>query len=122
MNIEEYRDLCMSFSGVTEGFPFDGNTLVFKVMGKMFALTDVDEFRSINLKADPEYCIELREMYSGINPGYHMSKKHWNTVETDGSVDDELIVKLIKDSYDLVVSGLTRKLKEELAELSQNKH
>ena len=70
MNIEEYRDFCLLLPGVTEEFPFDINTLVFKVMGKMFSLTDVDSFASMNLKADPEYSIELREMYSGINPGY----------------------------------------------------
>jgi len=114
MNIEEYRDFCLSFPGVSEAFPFDSQTLVFKVMGKMFALTDVDEFKSINLKADPTYSIELRELYSGIKPGYHMNKKHWNTIETDGSVADELLYKLIKDSYTLVAKGLNKKLKDEL--------
>lgn len=117
MNIEEYRDFCLSFPGVTEEFPFNASTLVFKVMGKMFVLTDVDKFESFNAKADPEYSIELRENYSGINPGYHMSKKHWNTIDTDGSVDDELMYKLLKDSYGLVVKGLTKKLKEELKSL-----
>ena len=117
MNIEEYRDYCLALPGVTEGFPFNASTLVFKVMGKMFALTDVDHFNFINLKADPEYCIELRELYSGIKPGYHMSKSSWNSVYTDGSVDDELMYKLIKDSYDLVVLSLTKKLKEELKNL-----
>lgn len=117
MNIEEYRDYCLTLPGVSEEFPFDINTLVFKVMGKMFALTDVDSFVSMNLKADPEYSIELREMYSGVNPGFHMNKKHWNTIHTDGSVDDDLMYRLIKDSYDLVVSGLTKKLKEELKSL-----
>ena len=82
MNIEEYREYCIGKPGVTEGFPFDLNTLVFKVMGKMFALTNVDLFVSINLKCDPDYAIELREQYEGIKPGYHMSKKHWNTCDT----------------------------------------
>lgn len=118
MNIEEYRDYCLSLPGVTEEFPFDAETLVFKVMGKMFALTDVDAFKSINLKAEPEYCIELRELYSGINPGFHMNKKHWNTVDTDGSVDDDLMYKLINDSYALVVKGLTKKLKEQLKDMT----
>lgn len=118
MNIEEYRDFCLALPGVAEDFPFDENTLVFKVMNKMFALSNVDDFKSMNLKADPEYCIELREMYSGIKPGFHMSKKHWNTIDTDGSVDDGLMYKLIKDSYDLVVEGLTKKLKDELGKLS----
>lgn len=117
MNIEEYRDYCLALPGVTEGFPFDASTLVFKVMGKMFALTDVDQFDFINLKADPEYCIELRELYSGIKPGYHMSKTNWNSVYTDGSVEDTLIYSLIKNSYDIVAAGLTKKLKEELSQL-----
>lgn len=118
MNIEEYRDYCLSLPGVTEEFPFDSKTLVFKVMGKMFALTDVETFNSVNLKADPEYSIELRELYSGIKPGFHMNKKHWNTVETDGSVDDELIYKLIDDSYTLVEKGLSKKLKDQLKEMT----
>lgn len=117
MNIEEYREYCLGKKGVTEEFPFDENTLVFKVMGKMFALTDVEGFVSINLKCDPEKAIELREQYSGVSPGWHMSKKHWNTVETSGIVEDQLIYQWIDDSYDLVVKGLTKKLKEELAQL-----
>lgn len=114
MNIEEYHNFCLKLPGVTEEFPFDKDTLVFKVMGKMFALTDVDTFESFNAKCDPEDCIELREQYSGINPGYHMSKKHWNTVSTDGSVSDELMYKLIRNSYELVVTGLTKKDKAAL--------
>lgn len=109
MNIEEYHNYCLSKAGVTEEFPFDEETLVFKVMGKMFALTDVDHFVSINLKCDPERAIELREIYSGILPGYHMSKKHWNTVMIDGSVDDQLLIELIDHSYNLVVAGLPKK-------------
>ena len=118
MNIEEYRDFCLALPGVTEEFPFDESALVFKVMGKMFALSNVDKFEGINLKADPDYSVELRELYSGINPGYHMNKKHWNTIDTDGSVDDVLMYKLIKDSYNLVVSGLTKNMKAELDSLS----
>ena len=114
MNIEEYRNFCLGLPGVTEDFPFDVETLVFKVMGKMFALTDVDTFKSFNAKCKPEDCIELREQYSGIKPGYHMSKKHWNTISTDGSVPDELMRELIRNSYDLVVAGLTKKAREEL--------
>jgi predicted DNA-binding protein (MmcQ/YjbR family) len=117
MNIEEYRDYCLAKKGVTEGFPFDETTLVFKVMGKMFALTGVNSFEYVNLKCDPEKAIELREENSGITPGYHMSKKHWNSVAMDGSVDDDLIVELIDHSYDLVVKSLTKALKQELAEL-----
>ena len=117
MNIEEYRNFCLGLPGVTEDFPFDEETLVFKVMGKMFALTDVDIFKSFNAKCKPEDCIELRERYSGIKPGYHMSKNHWNTIFTDGSVPDELMYELISNSYDLVVAGLTKKAREALKKL-----
>ncbi len=117
MNIEEYRTYCLSKPGTSEGFPFDENTLVFKVMGKMFALADVDEFKSINLKCNPELAIELREQYHSINPGYHMSKVHWNTVDVNGDVPDQKLYELIDLSYNLVVKGLTKKLKEELKNL-----
>lgn len=114
MNIEEYREFCLSKPGVSEGFPFDNKTLVFKVMGKIFALTDVDEFVGINLKCDPEYALELREKYEGVIAGYHMSKKHWNTVSTSSDVSDKTLRHLINHSYELVVSKLTKKQKEEL--------
>ncbi len=114
MNIEEFRNYCIAKKGVTEEFPFDETTLVFKVMGKMFAITGIDTFEGINLKCDPEKAIDLRERYSGVKPGYHMSKKHWNTVATDGSVEDTLIYEWIDDSYDLIVKSLTKKLREEL--------
>lgn len=117
MDIEQCREYCISKAGVTEEFPFDENTLVFKVMGKMFALCDVNEFKSINLKCDPELAITLREQYEGVNPGYHMNKKHWNTVEMDGSIDDRLLKEWIDNSYGLIVSSLTKKLKEELKNL-----
>ena len=120
MNIEEYREYCIAKPGVTEGFPFDDKVLVFKVMGKMFALTDVDEFQSINLKCNPEYAIELRERYEGITGGYHMSKKHWNTCKNDSDISDDFMKELINNSYDLVVSKLTKKLKEELKQLVNN--
>ena len=117
MNIEQYRDYCLAKKGVTEGFPFDESTLVFKVMGKMFALTGVESFEYINLKCDPEKAIELREEYPAIQPGYHMSKKHWNSVYLDGSLSDEFIFQLVDDSYNLIISSLTKKLQAELAEL-----
>ena len=107
MNIETYRSYCLTKKGVTEEFPFDQDTLVYKVMGKMFALADVDTFQSINIKCDPEKAIQLRETYEGVTPGYHMSKKHWNTVLTDGSVADSLIFQWIDDSYQLVVDKLS---------------
>jgi|SRR3989344_195751 len=114
MNIEEFRDYCIQKKGVTEEFPFDKNTLVFKVMGKMFALADVDLFESINLKCDPERAVELREQFQGVLPGYHMSKIHWNTVLVDADVSDKLLFQMIDDSYHLVAKSLTKKLKEEL--------
>lgn len=117
MNIESFRTYCLAKKGVTEEFPFDANTLVFKVMGKMFALADVDLFESINLKCDPERSIELREQFPGIEPGFHMNKNHWNTVSMNGSVPDTLTIELIDHSYDLVVSKLSRSLKTELEKL-----
>ena len=117
MNIEELREYCISQKGVTEEFPFDETTLVFKVMGKMFALTDIEGELSVNLKCDPEKAIELREQFTCVLPGYHMSKVHWNTVKIDGSVSDKQIQSWIDDSYNLIVSKLTRKQKEELERL-----
>lgn len=118
MNIEEFREYCLAKPGTTEETPFGPDTLVFKVMGKMYALTGIDSFEFINLKCDPEYAIELREKYDGsIRPGYHMNKKQWNSVDTDGSVPNDLIIKLIDDSYDLIVAKLPKKVKEELENL-----
>ena len=118
MNIESFRDYCLSFSGVSEEFPFDKNTLVFKVMGKMFALCNVDNFESINLKCDPIKVIALREEFPDlVLPGYHMSKKHWNTVSMKGRLPDNLIKDWIKDSYDLVVAKLPERERERLKRL-----
>lgn len=117
MNIEEYRDYCIAKKGVTEHFPFDETTLVFKVMNKMFALADVDAFRFINLKCEPEKTVELREQYNGIKPGYHMSKVHWNSVYVNQDVPDKLIYQLIDDSYNLIVTSLTKKLQQKLEKL-----
>lgn len=111
MNIEEFRDYCIKKQEVTEEFPFDETTLVFKVAGKMFALTDVEGDFSINLKCDPEKAIELREKHPCVSPGYHMNKKHWNTINIDGSVSDEILHEWINHSYDLVVAGLPKKLR-----------
>ncbi|MCI5056543.1 MAG: MmcQ/YjbR family DNA-binding protein [Flavobacteriales bacterium] len=115
MNIEEFRSYCLSKKGVTESFPFDENTLVFKVLNKMFGATSLneDEFR-VNLKCDPEKAIELREQYDDIIPGYHMSKKHWNTVYFERGLEDAFLIELIEHSYDLVVNGLSKKLRSEL--------
>ncbi len=117
MNIEEFREYCLSKKGVTESFPFDEQTLVFKAI-KMFALTNIEgEFR-VNLKCDPERAVQLREEYpDNILPGYHMSKKHWNTVIVEGSVPEKLIYELIDHSYHLIVHSLTKKQKQELDNL-----
>ena len=109
MDIESYREYCLAKPFVTEEFPFDENVLVFKVLGKMFALTDVQQFESVNLKCDPDIAIELREQYVAVIPGYHMSKKHWNTVMMNQSIPDSLFKKWIDDSYDLVVAGLPKR-------------
>ena len=114
MNIESYREYCLVKAGVTEAFPFDENVLVFKVLGKMFALTDVNEFEFVNLKCNPERAVELREKHPAVTPGYHMSKKHWNSVAIDGSISDEIINSWIDDSYDLIVEKLPKKEKEKL--------
>jgi len=120
MNIEQFRDFCLLKEGVTESFPFDQNTLVFKVAGKMFALTSLKDWEEgiqfINLKCDPEYAIELRSTYESIDPGYHMSKKHWNSVRIyKGEIPYELISQLITQSYDLVVKSLTKKQREQIS-------
>ena len=109
MNIESFREYCLRKKGVTESFPFDETTLVFKVSGKMFALTDLENNFSINLKCEPEKAIELRERHPSVVPGYHMNKRHWNTIRIDGSIEDELIYGWIDDSYDLVVASLSKK-------------
>src|SRR5687767_2164439 len=102
MDIERYRAYCLAKKGVTEEFPFDHNTLVFKVMGKMFALTNVQDFSSVNLKVEPEAGTQLREQFSSVVPGYHMNKKHWITVQMDGSISDKLLYQWIDNSYQLV--------------------
>jgi predicted DNA-binding protein (MmcQ/YjbR family) len=114
MNIEEYREYCLTKPQTSEGLPFDDNVLVFKVAGKMFALTDLQLFESINLKCDPDRALELRAEHPGIIGGYHMNKKHWNTVSTDGSVSDKLIFELIDHSYHLVCSSFSKKKQQEL--------
>ena len=114
MNLEAYRKYCLSKKGVTEEFPFGEDVLVYKVMGKMFSLTDIGEFSSINLKVEPERGVELRERYPSVLPGYHMNKKHWITVLMDGSVPDAEIRLWTDESYSLVVAGLTKSQKKAL--------
>lgn len=115
MDFRALRDYCTARPGVTEEFPFGETTLVFKVMGKMFALTDVKALPlTVNLKCDPDLAAELREQYAAVQPGYHMNKTHWNTVELDGSLTDDEVRRMIDHSYELVVRGLTRKDRERL--------
>lgn len=117
MNIEEFREYCLSKKGVTECFPFDETTLVFKVLNKMFTLTDIEDKFSFNVKCDPGKADELRSVYPCVLPGYHMNKQQWNTVIVDGSVSDRLLKEWIDDSYDLIVAKMTKKQKQILADI-----
>jgi len=118
MNIEELREYCLSQKATEECFPFDEETLVFKVMGKAFLLTGIESKPlQFNVKCDPEKTIALREKYSCVLPGYHMNKKHWNTVVCDNSVPVKLYKEWIKHSYEMVVTGLSRKQKAELEKI-----
>lgn len=114
MNVENFRIYCLHKKGVTESFPFDKSTLVFKVANKMFALTGLDnpEFK-VNLKCDPERSLDLREEYNCIQPGYHMNKKLWNTVTPQGCIPKELFYELVDHSYILIVENLPKKVKIE---------
>ena len=120
MTIEEFRDYCLSKPGSSESFPFDEDVLVFKVMNKMFTLTSLKKWEegdhSVNLKCDPEKAIAYRQKYpDDVFPGYHMSKKHWNTVVIEyGNLDENLIKHMINHSYELVVSKLPKRDREKL--------
>lgn len=118
MDIESAREYCLQKKGVTEDFPFDETTLVIRVMNKMFVLMDLENPDKITMKCDPEYAIELRERYSGIEGAYHFNKKYWNQVMFDGSVSDSLIKQLIDHSYEEVIKKFTRKLRAEYDALS----
>ena len=118
MNLETYYEYCLSKKGVTEHFPFDHDTLVFKVGGKMFALSSLNQWEkgepSVNLKCDPDYAQELRGQYADIQPAFHMSKTHWNTVAVNSEVSDKFVKELIDDSYQLIFKSLTKKLQSEI--------
>ncbi len=116
MDIEEIREYCLTKPGTTESLPFDETTLVFKVMSKMYCLLNMEPPFSINLKCLPEKAIELREEFEEVQPGFHMNKKHWNTILIDGNLRDKQITEWIDDSYNLVAAGLTKKEKEELTD------
>lgn len=123
MNLETYYEYCLSKKGVTEHFPFDEDTLVFKVGGKMFALSSLLQWEkgspSMNLKCDPERAQELRAEYDAIQPGFHMSKVHWNTIAVNQDVPNALLKELIDHSYDLVFKSLTKKIQTEIIELEK---
>ena len=119
MNPEEIRLFCLGLPGTTEEFPFDEDTLAFKVMGKIFLLTDIREFKSVNLKCDPEQAVELREKYEAVKPGFHMNKKHWNTVEIPGDYSRKDLSDWILHSYQMVIKGLTAQQRKELSQLSE---
>lgn len=109
MNIEQIREYCLKKKGVTEEFPFDEETLVFKVAGKIFLQTSLESIPlQINLKCDPEKAVELREEYEAVQPGYHMNKKHWITILIDGTVPIKKLFAWIDDSYNLVEAGLNK--------------
>jgi predicted DNA-binding protein (MmcQ/YjbR family) len=118
MDIQQFYEFCLSKKGVTEHFPFDEDTLVLKVGGKMFCLTSLTEWEkgtpSLNLKCDPERAQELRAEYESVIPGWHMSKIHWNTVAFNGDVSDRMMRELIDHSYDLVYKSLTKKIQLEI--------
>lgn len=122
MNIQQLYEFCLSKKGVTEHFPFDEDTLVFKVGGKMFCLASLKKFEEgepyLNLKCNPEKAIELRKQFEGIKPGYHMSKIHWNSVYLNADVSNKLLVELINHSYDLVFNSLTKKIQSEINNLN----
>jgi predicted DNA-binding protein (MmcQ/YjbR family) len=107
MDIEDIRTCCLARKGVTESFPFGDDTLVFKVLDKIFALVNLEGEKSINLKCNPEKALELREHFPAVQPGYHMNKQHWNTVYMDGSISDKLICEWINHSYQLVLDKLS---------------
>ncbi len=114
MDIESFRSYCLSKKMTSESLPFGDDTLVFKVADKIFALADITLFESINLKCDPEQAILLREQYPSVQPGYHMNKKHWNTIFMDGAIPDRLLQQWIDDSYHLVIEKMPKKISQQL--------
>jgi len=121
MNLENFYEYCLSKKGATEHFPFDKDTLVFKVGGKMFALSSLIQWEKgepkVNLKCNPEYAQELRAQYDDIQPAFHMSKEHWNTVAINSEIPDKFIKEMIDDSYNLVFKSLTKNTQNEIFEL-----
>ena len=122
MDLEQFREYCLSRVAATESMPFGEGVLVFKVAGKMFALASLDEFpTTANLKCDPDLALELRDRYEQVRPGYHMNKKHWNTVEIDSGVPEAELRKMIEHSYDLVVRALSKAQRDQLTRQKQSR-
>ena len=117
MDLENVRSYCLKKKGVSESLPFNEDTPVYKVMGKIFLLSNLTPPISINIKCDPELAVELREKYDSVTPGFHMNKLHWNTVILDGSIPGKYIYEWIDLSYELVVNSLTKKDKENISTL-----
>lgn len=117
-DLEKFRAYCLQKKGVSEEFPFGPETLVYKVMGKIFAITGLDnEGFQFNIKCDPEIINDVRAKYPAVQPGYHMNKQHWNTVHVDGSIATKELLKMIDDSYELVIQALPKKSREELKKM-----
>ena len=115
MDATELRRWCLHHAGAIEDFPFGPETSVFKVGGKMFALSALDgEPLTVSVKCEPDLAVALRDSYAAVRPGYHLNKRHWNTVSVDGDLPDQLVRDMIEDSYDLVVSALPKRLREQL--------
>lgn len=114
MNFDELREYCLSKKNTTEDYPFDENTPCFRVAGKIYAITSFKFPLSVNLKCDPELAADLRERYGDVLPGYHMNKKHWNTVNFNGRISNKELQNMVDHSYELVVKSLNKKLREQL--------
>lgn len=117
MNIEDIRTYCLSLKQTTESFPFDETTLVFKIADKIYALLNLEQPHSINLKCNPEKALELRELYSVVTPGYHMNKKHWNTILINGSIKPNILKEWIAQSYNLTIASLPKYKQKEFHNL-----
>lgn len=118
MNPNDLRDTLLEFPSATEEQPFGPEVVVYKVMGKMYALSAYETPLTVNLKCNPDRSLELRRQYDSVQPGYHMNKKHWNTLTLDGSLPHSLVTELIQHSYDLVVQGLSKKDQKKVKEAS----
>jgi predicted DNA-binding protein (MmcQ/YjbR family) len=120
MNARELQNTCLELLGSREDFPFDATTSVFKVAGKMFALSDLHATPlQVSLKCDPDFAEHLRQTYAAVKPGYHLAKRHWNTITIDGTISDEMLKEFIRDSYDLVVARLPKRQRADLGNDSE---